>query len=176
MSTIQERRRALLAEKLDAAIEAREQTITKLCKLEEKTKWLRRQLAHYDKAMARTAEATAAKIAKLRTENPLPPEVVQELTRESAPVPAVASVSAPAVADLDIPDFLNRVEAHARLTGQRTPAEIAAAKAADDAAAAKIKAEQAAHKQAKSRARIDKLKAKQAGDLKRMPPTGRAAL
>jgi hypothetical protein len=45
-----------------------------------------------------------------------------------------------------------------------------------DPVAAEIAAEQKATKLAKSRGRIDKMKAKQRGDLKRMPLTGKAAL
>ena len=56
---------------------------------------------------------------------------------------------------------------------QRTQAD---ARARDAAAAAEIRAAQAARKLAKARCRIEKMKAKMAGDLKRMPLTGRAAL
>lgn len=45
-----------------------------------------------------------------------------------------------------------------------------------DPVAAEIKAEQEATKRAKARGRIDKMKAKQRGDLKKMPLTGKAAL
>jgi len=51
-----------------------------------------------------------------------------------------------------------------------------AARAKDAAAAAEIRAAQAARKLAKARCRIEKMKAKMAGDLKRMPLTGRQAL
>jgi hypothetical protein len=63
-----------------------------------------------------------------------------------------------AVPDLAIPAFLKRDTA------------------ADDAAAAAIKEEQADTKRRKARGRIDKMKAKQRGDLKKMPLSGRAAL
>lgn len=45
-----------------------------------------------------------------------------------------------------------------------------------DPVAEQIKAEQEATKRAKGRGRIEKMKAKQRGDLKKMPLTGRAAL
>jgi hypothetical protein len=57
--------------------------------------------------------------------------------------------------DLGIPDFLNR-----KL----------------DPVAAQIKSEQEETKRAKARGRIEKMKAKQRGDLKKMPLTGKAAL
>ena len=57
--------------------------------------------------------------------------------------------------DLGIPSFLRR---------------------APDPVAEEIKAEQAATKKAKAAGRIAKMKAKKAGDLKKMPLTGKAAL
>jgi hypothetical protein len=65
-------------------------------------------------------------------------------------------------ANLDIPEFLRR--------GQ------AAQKAADAVIADQIKAEQAATKTAKARGRIATMKAKKAGETKKMPLTGKAAL
>jgi hypothetical protein len=58
--------------------------------------------------------------------------------------------------NLDIPAFLRR----------QTP----------DPVAEQIKAEQAETKKKKARGRIEKMKAKQSGDTKKMPLTGRAAL
>lgn len=46
----------------------------------------------------------------------------------------------------------------------------------DEQAAAELRAEQAARKLAKSRGREATKRAKQRGELKRMPPTGKAAL
>jgi hypothetical protein len=57
----------------------------------------------------------------------------------------------------DIPDFLRR---------QSQP----------DPVAEQIREEQAATKKAKARGRIEKMKAKKAGELKKMPLTGKAAL
>jgi hypothetical protein len=45
-----------------------------------------------------------------------------------------------------------------------------------DPVAEQIKADQEATKKAKARGRIDRMKAKQRGDLKKMPLTGKAAL
>jgi hypothetical protein len=64
--------------------------------------------------------------------------------------------------DLDIPEFLRR--------GQ------AAQKAVDQVIADGIREEQAATKKAKAQGRIAKMKAKKAGDLKKMPLSGKAAL
>jgi hypothetical protein len=63
----------------------------------------------------------------------------------------------PAPADLGIPDFLRR---------QSQP----------DPVAEQIREEQAATKKAKARGRIEKMKAKKAGELKKMPLSGKAAL
>jgi hypothetical protein len=61
----------------------------------------------------------------------------------------------------DIPEFLRR--------------GVAAQAAADKVIADQIVAEQATTKTAKARGRIAKLKAKKAGDLKKMPLSGKAA-
>lgn len=71
--------------------------------------------------------------------------------------PRQATVKAePARDDLGIPEFLRRQ--------------------APDPAIEQIREEQAAIKTAKARGRIEKMKAKQRGDLKKMPLSGRAAL
>jgi hypothetical protein len=64
--------------------------------------------------------------------------------------------------DPPIPDFLRRTKEEANRL--------------DKEAAKVIQTEQAEHKQAKARARIEKMKAKQRGDLKRMPLSGKEAL
>lgn len=74
----------------------------------------------------------------------------------SGPVPAAPVALAPRADDLAIPTFLQRKKL--------------------DPVAEQIAAEQQTTKQAKARGRIEKLKAKQRGDLKRMPLTGKAAL
>ncbi len=65
--------------------------------------------------------------------------------------------------DTDIPEFLRR--------GQAAQAAVN-----DAIAAEKIKEEQATVKKAKAAGRIAKMKAKKAGDLKKMPLSGKAAL
>jgi hypothetical protein len=64
--------------------------------------------------------------------------------------------------DTDIPEFLRR--------------GAAAQKAVDAVIADQIREEQAATKKAKASGRIAKMKAKKAGDLKKMPVSGKAAL
>lgn len=84
---------------------------------------------------------------KVETVKPLPPALVEEYR---------------ATADLDdIPTFLRR-----KKEGERKDAE----------AKAQIAAEQAERKRAKTRGRIETMKAKQRGDTKRMPLTGKEAL
>ena len=69
--------------------------------------------------------------------------------------------------ELEIPEWLRR----AGPIGDKTPASLK-----DLEARAQIEAEQANKRIAKSRARIEKMKAKKAGDLKKMPLSGKAAL
>ena len=79
-------------------------------------------------------------------------------------LPKTAEEQAKAVlGDLDIPDFLRRETARKE------------SKACADHGAA-IAAEIAARKKAKSHGRIAKMKAKKAGDTKKMPLSGKAAL
>ena len=66
--------------------------------------------------------------------------------------------------DLEIPGFLKR----AGPVGNKTPADLAALAA--------IEAEQAARKSTKKSVQAERRKAKQAGDLKKMPLEGRAAI
>ena len=70
-------------------------------------------------------------------------------------------------ANLAIPDFLKRMGS----IGEKTPGDLR-----DAEARAEIEREQAGRKARKAKARIEKMKAKQAGDLKKMPLTGKAAL
>jgi len=96
----------------------------------------------------RTPKPTAVTpTAPANVEPPTPPQT------PPAPVSAVI--------DEAIPGFLKR-------TATKAPDDIAAVLA--------IEAERANKRIAKSRARVEKLKAKQAGDLKKMPLTGRAAM
>jgi hypothetical protein len=79
--------------------------------------------------------------------------------------PKAETVAPPADLNTDIPEFLRRGKA---------AQEAADAVIAD--AAEEIKAEQADVKKRKAAGRIAKMKAKKAGDLKKMPLTGKAAL
>jgi hypothetical protein len=74
-----------------------------------------------------------------------------------APMPPHEPEPMPSPVDIGIPDFLQR--------------GVAAQKAVDE-----IIAEQAEHKRRKSAGRIARMKAKQSGETKRMPLTGKAAL
>jgi len=88
----------------------------------------------------------------------------QALDEKAAEVVAAALQPVERVVDHDtgIPEFLRR--------GQ------AAQAAADKVIADSIREEQAATKKAKASGRIAKMKAKKAGDLKKMPLSGKAAL
>jgi hypothetical protein len=95
-------------------------------------------------------------IAPPGSKRPEPKSVTVSLpARHLHAAPAPAAVPAPVADDLVIPTFL-----------KRTP----------DPVAEQIRTEQAEAKQAKTRGRIEKMKAKARGDLKRMPLTGKAAL
>jgi hypothetical protein len=80
------------------------------------------------------------------------------------PVEVLAAIKEVAVHDVDagIPDFLKR--------------GVAAQKAVDEVIADQIRDEQEATKKKKAQGRIAKMKAKQSGDTKRMPLSGKDAL
>jgi hypothetical protein len=128
-----------------------------------------RRLSEATKRLAQTKAKRAGAIQILvRTELTIREleRKVQRLSRPAivkpkSPTPMPTATESVA-ADLSVPDFL-----------RRTPAD---AKAKDDAARAAIAAEQTERKRAKASGRIAKLKAKQGGDLDRMPLTGKAAL
>jgi hypothetical protein len=92
-------------------------------------------------------------VAAVRVSVPTHPTVDSETTLGALPPPAGTK---PAEIDTAIPAFLQR----------KNP----------DPVAVQIIAEQTDLKKRKARGRIDKMKAKQRGDLKRMPLTGKAAL
>jgi len=92
-----------------------------------------------------------AKLAATVKPEPLAVTILKEM---AAPVPAPVKA---AEIDDDIPAFLRR---------QSSPSPEAE----------QIRAEQAATKKKKAAGRIAKMKAKQSGETKRMPLTGRAAL
>jgi hypothetical protein len=120
---------------------------------------LKRALSQVDKLekQRRRLLAAANKVvpldAILAVAPPMIEQVVSQFDEPLLP-PTVVTTPAPA-ADLAIPSWL-----------QRTP----------DPAAEQLKQEQAELKKAKARARIETMKAKQRGDLKRMPLSGRDAL
>jgi len=169
-------------EEIDAAI-ARWQTrakraLTTLEKLRVQRKRLARK-AHLADLVAHKPVVTYSK-----TPPPMTPALAQAVTELTRPVHPANIESAmlhgktqsmgivtdvPNDDDQGIPAFLQRNRAEFK-------ADIDAAKAKDAARAAEIKAEQAERKKEKARGRIAKMKAKQAGDLKKMPLTGRAAL
>jgi hypothetical protein len=88
---------------------------------------------------------------------------------------AVEIVAAVADDGFDIPGFLRRAKGTAadQEEAQQRKAER---EDADRKVADAIRAEQEATKKAKAQGRIAKMKAKKAGDTKRMPLTGKAAL
>lgn len=142
MTTIRERRHRDMVAQLARAVEARDDTIGKLVKLEAKVKWLRKAIARYEKIASQPKVPPAVETVK-----PLPPAILAE-ARATAD-------------DIGIPDFLAR-----KRDAERR----------DAVAAEAIRAEQAEHKRTKSRNRIAEMKAKQAGDTRRMPLSGKAAL
>jgi hypothetical protein len=99
------------------------------------------------KADLAVAPPLAKKVAR-QASVPAYPTVNSETT--------LGALSPPAEIDTSIPSFLQRKK--------------------PDPVVAEIRAEQEATKKAKARGRIAKMKAKQRGDLKKMPLTGKAAL
>lgn len=132
---------------LDRVANQRDATITKLLRLETKIKTLRRQITRYEKLAAKPQSEPKPQPAPAIEREPLPAALVAEFKAETD--------------DLSIPGFLRRNK-----EADKKDAEAAAA----------IRQEQADRKKAKARGRIEKLKAKQRGDLKRMPLEGKAAL
>ena len=95
---------------------------------------------------------------------------VPQVETDHLPEPAfeqVATAMEPPGIELEIPEWLRR----AGPIGDKTPTELK-----DLQARIEIETEQANKRIAKSRARVAKMKAKKAGDLKRMPLSGKAAL
>lgn len=140
-------RRDEIQNTLDRTTAQRDGCLANLVRYEAKIKKLRQQLARAAKAV----------ITSWRE----PPRQT-----ESAPIPAPALQTQPvdtAEGPDGIPPFLDR-----------RPKGMAMAPGA--AAAVEVRAEQAERRKAKSRGRIAKMKAKAAGDTKRMPLTGKAAM
>ena len=125
----------------------RDETLDKLARIAAKIKATRRSIERYQRTP--TLLSAPRPVVVAAPANVEPP----------APVAAPASGS---IDDLAIPTFLQR--------------GIAAQKAADQVIADQIKREQAERKKNKARVRNETAKAKQAGETKRMPLTGKAAL
>lgn len=151
MPTIQERRHRDTLAQLDRTLEQRDAAIAKLVKFEAKVKALRRQAARYEKIVAQPKSEPTPKPQP----KPEPPK---------ADVTNITFAELPIADKLDMPDFLKR----GGKADNKTPAELRAIAATEAA--------QREHKTAKARGRIAKMKAKQTGELKRMPLEGRAAL
>jgi len=149
MPTLQERRHAELSKKLARAIAHRDDMLHKLIKAEGNLDKLRRQVRRYEKLTASSKPTT------MPTPSPTP-------SPSPTPMPPV-EVAPPAGDSLDIPGFL-----------ARDPKADAAAR--DAKAREQIAADIAERKRAKSRGRVERMKAKKSGDAKRMPLTGKAAL
>ena len=131
---------------LNRTVAQRDGCLANLVKYETKLKTLRRQAQRLERAMAKPVTAPPV---------PVPQAVAP------APAPAVSDVTDIPVTELAIPDFLDRKKA----SEQR-----------DRIAREAIEREIAERKKTKARARIETMKAKQRGDTKKMPLTGKAAL
>ena len=128
---------------------------------------LRRAMTAIDKLekqRKRLVRATAVRVSV-----PAHPTVDSETTLGTVPPkPEPVKVTAPSPVADEIPAFLRRQsDGGLEATRQRS---------LDADAAERIKSEIAATKQAKARGRIAKMKAKQSGETRRMPLTGKAAL
>lgn len=149
MTTIQDRR--CEAENTIRRLTAqREGCIANLIRYEGRLILARRKLERIKRASIKALERDAAERAAKPVEAKAKPSDVTDIPFSEFPI-----------ADLDIPPFLKR---------EPKP------KKADAEVAAEIAAANKARKTAKSRGRIAKMKAKQAGELRRMPLTGNAAL
>lgn len=152
MPTIQERRHQELITKIERALRQRDEAIGALVKIGGRLAWLQKQARRYEKLTAKPKATEPVAAAPQPKPAPEPDPTLRLGVLGPTPKPAD---------DLDIPGFLQR-----KREGDRKDAEARAA----------IEAEQASRKQAKARVRIDDMKAKQRGDTKRMPLTGKAAL
>lgn len=167
MTTIQDRRREA-ENTINRFTAQREGCIASLVRYEGRLTLARRKLDRIKRACIRALEKDAAKRSTSQVPAPTAEERPQWVFPDQPrPVVAPADVTdipvseLPIADDLEIPPFLQRV---------------AASKARDQQAGAEIKTAQAEKKKLKSQVRIETMKAKQRGDLKKMPLTGRAAL
>jgi hypothetical protein len=149
MTSLREKRHREVSNTLNRAIGQRDICLAKLVRCEIRVKELRRQLQRLEKAMA--AAPTA-----LPGASP-PPSPPSPLSLPDAPVEVRAMVDTAIGSDESaIPEFLQR----------KSDTEIAT----------ELKAQAAERKVTKSRVRVQKMLAKKAGDTKKMPLTGKAAL
>lgn len=159
MTTIQDRR--LEAENTINRLTAqREGCITNLVRYEGRLTLARRKLDRIKRACIRALEKDAAGRTEERPQWVIP-EKPRPIEAKAPDVTDIPVSELPIADDLEIPPFLQRV---------------AASKARDEQAGAEVKAAQAEKKKTKSQVRIETMKAKLNGDLKKMPLTGRAAL
>lgn len=147
MTTIQDRRREA-ENTLNRLSAQREGCIANLCRYEVRIKLVRRKLERLRRAGVKALERETAAYLEAK------PADVTDIPVTELPIPDT----------LEIPGFMRR------------PRTVAEANAIDAAAAAEIKADQAERKKRKANGRIAKMTAKQAGELSRMPLSGRDAL
>jgi hypothetical protein len=159
MTTLQERRLAQARKSLATTRDTRERYIAMVARYTAAIKKLERIIARYERQIASPPKPTAVTPTA-------PPKAVTPTVavRIEPPAPPLVAKPAPASGHLDpeMPDFLVRKPGE----GDRKDAEAREA----------ILAEQTMRKRIKSNNRVEKLKAKKRGDLKRMPASGRHAV
>jgi hypothetical protein len=155
---IRERRHIDAVRLVTNLVDLRERTFDKLVRLNRKLTVARRTLARYEKLIA----SQPAAVTPPASPKPTAAKPTASATVET-PAPPPAARPAPASGDLEVPAFLRREP--------NGPGELADAKAA-----AEIEAGQKARRTAKSKGRVAKLLATKAGDRRRMPLSGKAAL
>jgi hypothetical protein len=147
-------------------------------KLEKQKKQLLRKVARITTKQDRLQERVI-KITTVQASLPAYPTVDSETTLGALPPPQSTAPAAHPVSgdELDIPVYLKRQpEPKPWAPGDWPTAIPAGLRDQLDTAAEEIRAEQEATKKKKAQGRIAKMKAKKAGDLKKMPLSGKAAL
>lgn len=150
--TLREKRSRDIANTITRTITQRDGCLSNLIRYEARLKSLRRQAQRLERAMAAPQKAAAE------------PKLQQPAVQPYQPNASLASKIddiMTAGGDLAIPTFLQRTK-----DADRKDAEAAAA----------LKQEIDDRKKSKARARSETMKAKQRGDTRRMPLTGKAAL
>jgi len=152
MTTLREKRHRQCLITIARLLDQREQAFARLAIISQKLRHERQRLAYYEKPSIRLAreiqkdEPEFTPLPKAPAWVPIPSARLREQLLDGEP-------------DLSIPEFLKRGP---------TPKDVEAR--------AEIEAAQAERKAVKTKARIAKLKAQQAGETRRMPLTGRDAL